>query len=310
MNDKILLGPQRHQRTVAGALEEFGIDGQVAVISAGWQERESELRELRDHVGLPAVNLQLHRRAEQIFEEDPELFDALRRRQQRLRRLQRLYRLQLDHALGAARELLRRTGDDPALIEPEREAAIEAVRVLDRHHLGRVTQIRLEFDNQWRLENRPSVVSRRERVTRALNRCRAVLIAGGHVAVLLNRVRLFGLEKVLEEKPVIAWSAGAMAIAPRIVLFHDNPPQGAGNAEVLDHGLGLYPQVIPLPHARRRLQLDDPVRVGLFARRLAPGRAVALDDGSFLRWDGQRWEARPGTRQLASSGELHELVTA
>ena len=29
-----------------------------------------------------------------------------------------------------------------------------------------------------------------------------VLIAGGHVAVLLNRIRLFGLDKLLAKKPV------------------------------------------------------------------------------------------------------------
>ncbi len=45
-----------------------------------------------------------------------------------------------------------------------------------------------------------------------------------------------------------------MVVCETVVLFHDSPPQGAGNAEVLDAGLGLARGVIALPHARRRLR--------------------------------------------------------
>ena len=89
----------------------------------------------------------------------------------------------------------------------------------------------------------------------------------GHVAVLLNRLRIFKLEPMLAQKPIIAWSAGAMVLAKRIVLFHDTPPQGKGFAEVFEAGLGLYSNLIPLPHAAKRLQLDNPTRVSIFARR-------------------------------------------
>jgi len=37
-----------------------------------------------------------------------------------------------------------------------------------------------------------------------------------------------------------------------------------------------------LPHARRRLPVDDPVRLGALARRFAPARCVVLDDGGTL----------------------------
>ena len=100
-------------------------------------------------------------------------------------------------------------------------------------------------------------------------------------------LRIFDLAPLLMEKPIIAWSAGAMAIADRVVLFHDSPPQGAGVAELLDFGVGLAPGQIYLPHARHRLRLDDPDRVRLLARRFRPATCVPLDEGDRLeRLDG------------------------
>jgi hypothetical protein len=94
------------------------------------------------------------------------------------------------------------------------------------------------------------------------------------------------------------------------VLFHDDPPQGAGHAEVLEAGLGLYGGLLPLPHARRRLRLDEPLRVALFARRFADLACVALDDGATLRWEEGRWVAAGGdrARRLLADGSVEELA--
>src|SRR5690606_41913723 len=67
---------------------------------------------------------------------------------------------------------------------------------------------------------------------RSLDNVETVVITGGNVAILINRLRLFGLGNMLKAKNVVAWSAGAMALCDRIVLFHDNPPQGRRNPEV------------------------------------------------------------------------------
>ena len=37
--------------------------------------------------------------------------------------------------------------------------------------------------------------------------------------------------------------------------------------------------MVPLPHMRRRLRVDDPIRMSVLARRFAPARCVVLDDG-------------------------------
>ena len=47
----VLLGPQREQRTVADAVRGLGVEGPVATVTAGWEEREAEDTELRDHLG-------------------------------------------------------------------------------------------------------------------------------------------------------------------------------------------------------------------------------------------------------------------
>jgi len=115
-----------------------------------------------------------------------------------------------------------------------------------------------------------------------------VLIAGGHVAVLINRIRLFRLADVLAQKPIIAWSAGAMVLGERIVLFHDDAPQGKRDAEVLDTGLGIVKNVIPLPHAKSRLDWSSRTRMALFSRRFAPAICCTLDNGSMIQMENNR----------------------
>ena len=308
MASLILFGPQRLNPILKPELDALGLDGHVSAVTAGWQEREREDEELQRHIERPLLNLRLHSRSEQVFSDDSELFRAHRARQDRLQALQRLYRYRLDFVLEPARELMRR-GGDPDLLDRERDSAIEAIRLLDREHLMRVAEVHDDFESQWRPSRRDSVAVHRDEIRDLLERSSAILIAGGHVAVLLNRMRLFGLGDMIRELPILAWSAGAMALAERVVLFHDSPPQGAGNPEVLDTGLGLYRGLIPLPHARHRLRLEDPVRVSLFARRFAPDTCVPLDEKMKVKRSatGFGWEMGQGALELSASGRVIPL---
>ena len=73
-----------------------------------------------------------------------------------------------------------------------------------------------------------------------------------------------------------------MIATERIVVFHDDPPHGRPHARMFEHGLGWFPGVVAMPDARRRLHLDDPLRIGLLARRFAPAVCLGLDDGAHL----------------------------
>lgn len=305
----ILLGPQRLVPIVRPAVEFLigdGHAGPLAVVTAGWEEREAEDGELRDHVARQVVNLEVWRRVEHIFEADPELLQAMRNRHDTLRRVQELYRLRLSGLVAAAAALLRRIGD-AALLEPERQGAIEMLRLLDQGHVERVAAIHAEFEARWRPGERDAVVRHRQELSRHLAEASCLCIAGGHVGVLLHRLRLFDLLGLWGPRPVVAWSAGAMVLTERIVLFHDDPTQGNPDTEVMERGFGLLPGVVALPHARRRLRLDDPHGLQLMARRFQPAICVVLDDGCRLDWDGRQWSAPHGTRMLGDSGRLQEV---
>ncbi len=304
-----LLGPQRLEPTLVEAVRSVGARGALACVTAGWEEREGEIGELADHVECAVHNLEVYGRVEDVFQHDPELFRVLRERDDRMRKVQELYRLRLQHALAAARELLRRT-DDPELLVPEQEAAIETVRAIDAQHLDRIHEIHAEFAERWRPGERERVVRHKREIARVLEGVSGLCIAGGHVAILLNRLRLLDVIDLAPRLPIFAWSAGAMVLGERVVVFHDNPPQGAGDAELLEAGLGVCPDVVPLPHASRRLKLEDAPRVALFARRFGDALCVALDARTRLDWDGVRYAAGPGTRRLTNEGGLEELEAA
>jgi hypothetical protein len=94
-------------------------------------------------------------------------------------------------------------------------------------------------------------------------------------------IRVLHLFHVAPHVParLVAWSAGAMALTRRVVLFHDRAAQGASLTEVFDAGIGVVPDLVLLPHARRRLVTDDVLRMAGLARRFAPDSCLVLDDG-------------------------------
>ena len=301
MPDVLILGPQFRAPNLRDALARAGIDGLIATITAGWQEREGELGALEEHLGRRVRDLRLYERAEAAFTQDPDLHEAYRRRQNELRRMQDLYRVRLAHGKAAARELMG-LGDGSDLARRAQRSAIGALRRLDAEHLRAIAGTHAQFDAKWAVGRRPVLARQFAELEHLLEPARIVCIAGGHVAVLLNRLRLFGLRRLLRSKLIVAWSAGAMAVSERVVLFHDHPPQGAGNAEVFEAGLGLLPQTVFLPHAATRVALGDRQRVALFARRFSPAACLTLDDGSTLHWRRGKLVAAEGSLRLARAG--------
>ena len=308
MRDYAVLGPQFHAPNLSACLESLGIAGPLVAVTAGWQEREGEIEELREHVALPVTDLALYARAEQVYAADPALAAASRERQERLQERQDLYRMRLMALMGALAELYAQDGASPALRQARR-GALGDVRRLDRAHLAATRAEHDRFARDWRASPRAALDPHVEALGRAVAGAAAILVAGGHVAVLLNRLRLFGFEALTRGKPLIAWSAGAMALSERVVLFHDRPPQGAAHAEILEPGLGLIPGIVALPHGHVRLTLEDPIRVREFARRFAPARCVVLEHGSLLRWQGGRLAAVRDVSRLSRTGQPVEFDT-
>lgn len=299
----VLLGPQQLKQSLGVAVKALGREGPVALVTAGWQEREDQDEELAGQLGRPTINLKLYERAEQVFHDDPEFAKAHRARQDQLRQIQEFYRERLERTFDAAIDIDRRSaGSD--LHADELRLSFEQIRRLDQEHLDRVSALREAYELQIRPFERPVIVKHRDELRRLLSRVQLLAIAGGHVAGLLNRLRLFGLKELLQDQALIAWSGGAMVTGERLVLFHESPPEGVGISEVLEQGLGLHHGVLPLPNPKLRLKLDDPFRVSWLARRYQPEKCVALDQGDFVLFDGDRWFGNEGTVQLKADGTV------
>jgi peptidase E len=277
-----LLGPQHAHPSVARVLRELRVRGPAAVITAGWQERESEPAVLAE-LEVPAVNLTLHARADAVFARDLPFADAYKARQSRLKLMQDFYRVRLDHADQAARAIAVRHVD-PALLDDERSISLDVVRRLDQDHLDRCRTHHEQFAQTWSTVERDHVAHHRAALAALIAPTDAVVIAGGHVAVLLNRLMMFDVLGLTGDRPVIAWSAGAMVLTERVVLFHDHPPYGAPICEVLDTALGLARNVVVLPEPRLRLRLrpEDEPRLAQLAQRFAPAACVAMDHGARI----------------------------
>ncbi len=309
MSSITLLGPQTQDPILADVLRELHLSGPFAVVTAGWQEREGEIDELRAHVGTEVRDLQLYARAERVLAEDSELRSLSRRRQARLAEMQEIYRLRLEHGKRAAVALFEHDGDIEVL-RPARRQAIAALRRLDSAHIAAIRRVRAQFDAEARPLERSGVQRAIAKIRREMEGVNAVFVAGGHVAVLLNRLRLFGGAALFDGKPVVAWSAGAMVACEGVVLFHDHPPQGASSAELLDEGLALARGVLVFPHARTRLRLHDETRVAMLAQRFAPKACVTLERGSALHYRDGRLIMHTGCWQLARQGMLGEVDAA
>lgn len=306
-NRIVLLGPQSRVVTAGEIAADLWPEGRIATVTAGWQEREPEDEVLNSVLGGRTDNLRLYGRAETAAAADPELQQAHRSLQESLKLLRRAYNVRLSKLMDTWTALSVMRGD-PAVLDPERDAALESVRQLDASHIVRIGDLRAEFFEQWRPGERDAIVEQRGEIEKQLADASAVAIAGGHIAVLLNRLRIFGLDRMLEGTPLIAWSAGAMALADTVVLFHDRPPQGPGHAEAFDTGLGFVSGMVPLPDGSHRLALDDAARTGRLARRFAPALCVLLDDGSLLERTKGKWEAGETTRRITADGATVEVA--
>jgi hypothetical protein len=298
----VVLGAQRFDPTLGAAVAELGVKGRIATITAGWQERESEDDELRAHLGGRTVNLELHARGERVFAEDPELRDAHRERQDVLRHRQDFYRIRLEYEMECDRIISQRTAP-PEILAEQAELSTQALRELDRAHLANCVMQHTAFKEGWRLHERPSVAKHRAEIAGLVEDCEAIAIAGGHVATLLNRLTLFGIGELAAGRTVFAWSAGAMAVSERVVLFHDDPPQGPGASEVLDAGLGLVPSAVFFPEPEKRLRIADQERMHKLYRRFAPAQCLLLPARSRVTFRDGNLSSPHGVLKIRPSGD-------
>ncbi|MFK5645770.1 hypothetical protein ACI3ET_04525 [Ornithinimicrobium sp. LYQ121] len=314
-----LLGPQRQPR-LGTVVQQLGLTGsRFATITAGWRDRESDDGLLHEQLGGNAVNLHLWRRMQQVWEADPELEQADRRRRQSLTEMQTLYLIGLEQAAVAINRILEHTPLDPGIVALALQDVLQVMRDMDERHLQRVGELHHDFYLRQNPEHRDAVVEARFLVGREIAGCDAIVIPGGHVGVLLGALHLFNLGPALSSpsededgtpdlfRPVIAWGAGAMALTERVLLFYDNAVARPGVSEMLMDGLALTRDVVALPSPKDRLDIKNLERMRVLAARTAPAHALLLDEGVrvTLTADGR---LPAGSRVVGADGQATDLV--
>lgn len=296
-----VLGPQRRTTATRTAVAELVPTGSVATINAGWRERESADTELGEVLGGRMVNLRLYRRWQELTEEDPDYTAAERELTELLEEQQAVYAQRLFHAVAAIEEVNRR--DKMSAVRAAAVAdGIRSLRALDTWHLAEVAASRHRFYQQTAIGERPSVVRHRRELAELVDDCEGLVITGGHVGVLLHLLHVFGIASMID-KPVITWSAGAMALSDRVVLFGAHRPAGRRLPEVWAEGLGVFSGVLTFPHPRHRLPMHDPYQLALLARRFKAWTCLLFDEGVRVDLSGS-WPPPVGARWITRDGAV------
>ncbi len=309
----ILLGPQRFMTTAGTALRSLGVDGPVATINAGWEEREDVVDELETVLGRDTRHLRLYHRTLDVLAKDEVFAAAALEFRDHHDELLSLYRLRVQNALDGAYAVQRRAGDEVGDLDGSAaygavDDAIEGVRHVDAWYAGQLKLLYADLDATAPIDSSGVIGWHRGELAATLGDCAALVLTGGHVGTLLRALRLFAIT-VPAHLPVVAWSAGAMALTEKVVLFNDFGPDGASEVEVYDRGLGRVSGVVVLPHARRRLRLDDRERCAMMARRFTDQHCVLLDDGTALELTADGGLPL-GARILGIDGAVHEMREA
>jgi hypothetical protein len=303
----ILLGPQRFTVKATTALRSLETEGPVAVINAGWEEREDDTAELDAALDGRARNLRLFHRLGDVLLKDATFAAAASRFRVRHDELTGLYRTRLDHVKEEVYAVSALVPIHPAGVHHSAAYrglldAVENVRRTDDWYLRELGLLYAALAEEGRTEATGVIGWHRGEIQAALIGCAAMVLPGGNIRSLMSAIRLFQVD-IPAEMPVVAWSAGAMALTDRIVLFHDFGSTAARETELFDFGLGRIKGVVVFPHARRRLRMDDPNRLSILAQRFHDAECVVLDDGTLLD---VRDGVRPASaRIIGTDGIVH-----
>ncbi len=266
---------------LAAEVAAFGVDGPVALVTAGWEEGERNDADVDRRLGGGSRNLNLYGRRLDVLESDADYADAQRLLHTQLAELRELYLVRLRHALEGVEVIRRRFAEADRRPGPELDAALDAVRSLDESQALAIGAAYDRFYEQHPPHERPVIARHREEVAAIVAECGAIAIAGGHVGVLNDCLHLSNLAILIEDRPLLTWSSGCMAVSERIVVVDDDDPAGRPD-ELYDIGIGVAHGMVALPSAETRLHAHDLDRLTVLARRCAPSVCVLLGSGDRL----------------------------
>lgn len=275
-----LLGPLGDGVDLGAEIAAFGVDGPVALITAGWEEGERNDAEIDRRLGGGSRNLGLYGRRLDVLGSDAEYAEAERLLRTQLDELREQYQRRLRAALDGVDVVRTRFAGIPGGAGEQLSAAIDAVRSLDEAHIAAMSAAYERFYDAHPPHGRPVIRRHRDEVAAIVEECAAIAIAGGHVGVLNDCLHLCNLGSLIDAQPLIAWSSGCMALSERIVVIDDEDP-AARPAELYDIGIGVAHGLVALP-VSDRLHGHNAEGLALLAARFAPSVCVVLDAGDRL----------------------------
>jgi hypothetical protein len=300
----VLLGPQRFRTTFGAAIRTVAPEGTIATVTAGWRDLESDTGELDASLAGRGRHLHLYGRLIDVLDSDQRFNKAALAHRDAVDELAGIYSLRLQRALDSVYTVQRRTVRTDVAASAETDG-VRVVQSIDQWYLGALDQLHGELRAAAPPSESEPIQRHRAEVAEAIGEASAIAIAGGHVGLLLRCLKLFEVN-LPPQLPVVAWSAGAMSLTERVVLYHDRGPSGVVGSEVWDRGLGRVPRIVAMPHARRRLYLDDPMVLRVLARRFGDARCLLLDDGARVVL-GPNGELPAGARVIGDDGIVHLL---
>jgi hypothetical protein len=313
MNGTIhILGPQRGAPNLPDIVQNQYPDAKIAVVSAGWRHEESQLRPLARDLQRPLELLPLYQWFDELGRKEPGLSKEHSFRQKKIKTYKDIYRLRLKYGMDFLTEIKKKHVQNPSAFAEDLQMAQNDIQRIDLDAIDRLQRIRSSFPNLLTPWTHPSATPFHEEIKETLAQCDVLLITGGHVAILRNRMFFFGLTELLhsflnEGKTIIAWSAGAMTLCEQIVLYYDDPPDGEGIAEVLDTGFSLMPKTLLFPHAQQRLRIHDNGRIGDLTQRFSDFQCFTLEQNTHFVYTSEGINPICNTKRLMSDGSLKNI---
>jgi hypothetical protein len=299
----------------------------VLLITAAWQGEEfaeAHLKEVIHGMGVRAripgaaddnvQNLSVYYEFRRFSELEPEAAALYHQKQQDVLRVMELYRranrmgLQLlkqqlasvqgwypewsfaqllDHSRldSPARERMLRLGAE------ELRAGLERIREQDEWVLRRLDRLDADFRERADLRNNATWRRQRRLLAHRVRSAATIILYGGHLAVLLNRLHFYDLGPILRQAlaagaTVAARAAGAMVLGDRVVVYHDAYQDRHHTFEVLGRGLRLLSGMLVLPQHAERIRKGSADHLAFISRRFPLGTCIGLDEGALLTVDG------------------------
>ena len=186
MSGKIyIMGPQSPNPNLPEVLEKNLPEGSLCVISTGWRHDEEDIDALESDLDRELTCIPLYRWFDSLGAKEPALSKQHAERQRLIRKFKKMYRMHLHTLL----DLWQETQDwqEDGFFDAEEEQACKAVQNMDKHALERLENLRGLFPDLAKPWTHPSAAPYYSKIKEAFEKSSGLLIAGGHVAILLGR---------------------------------------------------------------------------------------------------------------------------